>query len=33
MRAAFERASKWINRASGAVFIAFGLKLAAEKAG
>ena len=33
MRAAFERASKWINRASGAVFIAFGLKLATEKAG
>ncbi|MGR6429517.1 LysE family transporter [Rhizobium sp. PAMB 3174] len=33
MRASFERASKWINRASGAVFIAFGLKLATEKAG
>jgi RhtB (resistance to homoserine/threonine) family protein len=33
MRAGFERASKWINRASGAVFIAFGLKLATEKAG
>lgn len=33
MRAAFEKASKWINRASGAVFIAFGLKLATEKAG
>ncbi len=33
MQAAFERASKWINRVSGAVFIAFGLKLAAEKAG
>jgi RhtB (resistance to homoserine/threonine) family protein len=33
MRAAFQRASKWINRASGAVFIAFGLKLATEKAG
>lgn len=33
MRAAFGRASKWINRASGAVFIAFGLKLATEKAG
>ena len=33
MRSAFERASVWINRASGAVFIAFGLKLATEKAG
>ncbi|WP_180897979.1 LysE family transporter [Martelella soudanensis] len=33
MRTAFERASVWINRASGAVFIAFGLKLATEKAG
>ena len=33
MRNAFERASKWINRLSGAVFIAFGLKLATEKAG
>jgi RhtB (resistance to homoserine/threonine) family protein len=33
MRAAFERSSKWINRTSGAVFIAFGLKLATEKAG
>ncbi|QQM31569.1 LysE family transporter [Martelella lutilitoris] len=33
MRIAFERASVWINRASGAVFIAFGLKLATEKAG
>lgn len=33
MRTAFEKASKWINRASGAVFIAFGLKLATEKAG
>ena len=33
MRQAFERASVWINRASGAVFIAFGLKLATEKAG
>ncbi len=33
MRAAFEKASVWINRASGAVFIAFGLKLATEKAG
>lgn len=32
MRAAFSRASKWINRASGMVFIAFGLKLAATKA-
>ena len=33
MRAAFEKASKWINRLSGAVFIGFGLKLATEKAG
>ncbi len=33
MRLAFERSSKWINRLSGAVFIAFGLKLATEKAG
>lgn len=33
MRAAFERASRWINRVSGAVFIAFGLKLATEKVG
>ncbi|MBL0374074.1 LysE family transporter [Rhizobium sp. KVB221] len=33
MRAAFSRASKWIDRASGLVFIAFGLKLATEKAG
>lgn len=33
MRAGFEKASVWINRASGAVFIAFGLKLATEKAG
>lgn len=33
MRRAFEKASVWINRASGAVFIAFGLKLATEKAG
>ncbi|MEI2387108.1 LysE family transporter [Breoghania sp. JC706] len=33
MRAGFERAGKWINRASGAIFIGFGLKLAAEKAG
>ncbi len=32
MRAAFSRASKWIDRASGVVFIAFGLKLATEKA-
>ncbi|PTW60859.1 RhtB (resistance to homoserine/threonine) family protein [Breoghania corrubedonensis] len=32
MRAGFERAGKWINRASGAIFIGFGLKLAAEKA-
>lgn len=33
MRRAFEKASTWINRASGAVFIGFGLKLATEKAG
>lgn len=33
MRAAFSRASKWIDRVSGGVFIAFGLKLATEKAG
>ena len=33
MRAAFGRMSKWINRASGLVFIAFGLKLATERAG
>lgn len=32
MRAAFTRASKWIDRASGVVFIALGLKLATEKA-
>ncbi|GEO85747.1 MULTISPECIES: LysE family transporter [Alphaproteobacteria] len=32
MRAAFSRMSKWINRASGLVFIAFGLKLAVAKA-
>jgi len=32
MRAAFTRASKWIDRASGLVFIALGLKLATEKA-
>lgn len=33
MRALFARMSKWINRASGLVFIGFGLKLATEKAG
>ncbi|MDH6267573.1 RhtB (resistance to homoserine/threonine) family protein [Rhizobium sp. SG_E_25_P2] len=33
MRAAFGRMSKWINRASGVVFIGFGVKLATEKAG
>jgi RhtB (resistance to homoserine/threonine) family protein len=33
MRAAFSRASKWIDRASGVIFIALGLKLAAQKAG
>ena len=32
MRAAFTRASKWIDRASGLVFIALGIKLATEKA-
>lgn len=32
MRAGFERAGKWINRVSGAVFIAFGLRLATERA-
>jgi RhtB (resistance to homoserine/threonine) family protein len=33
MRAAFSRASKWIDRVSGVVFIGFGIKLATEKAG
>lgn len=33
MRAAFGRASRWIDRTSGVVFIALGLKLATEKAG
>ncbi len=32
MRAAFSRMSQWIDRASGLVFIALGLKLATEKA-
>lgn len=32
MRAAFSRASKWIDRTSGLVFIALGLKLATERA-
>lgn len=32
MRAAFARASQWIDRASGLVFIALGLKLAVQKA-
>lgn len=32
MRSAFSRASRWIDRASGVVFIGFGLKLATEKA-
>jgi RhtB (resistance to homoserine/threonine) family protein len=32
MRALFQRSSKWINRTSGMVFIAFGLKLATQKA-
>ncbi len=33
MRAAFSRASQWIDRVSGAVFIALGIRLATEKAG
>lgn len=33
MRAAFARASKWIDRVSGIVFIGLGIKLATEKAG
>jgi RhtB (resistance to homoserine/threonine) family protein len=33
MRAAFSRASQWIDRASGVVFIALGIKLATQKAG
>jgi RhtB (resistance to homoserine/threonine) family protein len=33
MRASFTRASQWIDRVSGAVFIALGIKLATEKAG
>lgn len=32
MRAAFERAGQWIDRTSGLVFIALGLKLAASRA-
>lgn len=32
MRAAFSRASQWIDRVSGLVFIGLGLKLATEKA-
>ncbi|MCM2457040.1 LysE family translocator [Rhizobium sp. CG4] len=32
MRAAFSRASQWIDRTSGVVFIALGIKLATEKA-
>ncbi|MCO5063841.1 MAG: LysE family translocator [Rhizobiaceae bacterium] len=32
MRAAFARAAKWIDRTSGVVFIALGIKLATEKA-
>ena len=32
MRAAFARASQWIDRTSGIVFIALGIKLATEKA-
>jgi threonine/homoserine/homoserine lactone efflux protein len=32
MRAVFSRASKWIDRTSGVVFIALGLKLAIAKA-
>jgi RhtB (resistance to homoserine/threonine) family protein len=33
MRANFSRMSQWIDRASGVVFIALGIKLATEKAG
>jgi RhtB (resistance to homoserine/threonine) family protein len=33
MRAGFSRASQWIDRVSGVVFISLGLKLATEKAG
>lgn len=33
MRAAFSRASQWIDRTSGVVFIALGIKLATERAG
>ena len=33
MRAVFARASQWIDRMSGVVFIALGIKLATEKAG
>lgn len=33
MRAAFSRASQWIDRVSGVVFIALGIKLATERAG
>ncbi|WP_296069881.1 LysE family translocator [uncultured Agrobacterium sp.] len=32
MRAVFQRASQWIDRTSGVVFIALGIKLATEKA-
>lgn len=32
MRSAFSRASRWIDRTSGVVFIALGIKLATEKA-
>lgn len=33
MRSAFSRASQWIDRISGVVFIALGIKLATERAG
>ena len=33
MRAAFSRASQWIDRISGVVFIVLGIKLATERAG
>ena len=33
MRAGFARMSQWIDRTSGVVFIALGIKLATEKAG
>ncbi|MFC5069830.1 LysE family transporter [Flaviflagellibacter deserti] len=32
IRAAYSRAGRWINRTTGAVFIAFGVRLALQKA-